>query len=57
MAYVQSLQKEDGSFAGDIWGKPGLSTPYPEHLCLGSNPKISSCSIFSGPTKQLVSLE
>lgn len=21
VAYVQSLQKEDGSFAGDIWGK------------------------------------
>lgn len=57
VAYVQSLQKEDGSFAGDIWGKPGLSTPYSEHLCLGSNPKISSCSIFSGPTKQLVYLE
>lgn len=24
VAYVQSLQKEDGSFAGDIWGKPGF---------------------------------
>lgn len=24
VAYVQSLQKEDGSFAGDIWGKIGF---------------------------------
>lgn len=25
VAYVQSLQKEDGSFAGDVWGKTGFS--------------------------------
>jgi geranylgeranyl transferase type-2 subunit beta len=26
--YVQSLQKEDGSFAGDIWGKVDATPNY-----------------------------
>lgn len=28
--YVQSLQKEDGSFAGDIWGNVRFSLCYPK---------------------------
>ena len=37
--YVQSLQKEDGSFAGDIWGNVSLI-----HATQNSNMEMFCCS-------------
>lgn len=39
--YVQSLQKEDGSFAGDIWGNVPLI-----HCIQNTNVKMSCFGVY-----------